>query len=474
MHSFKYFVENFLTEAQLSKGELTDANGRISEHAFHHAINSYYNKRVSGMSHEQALDELHHQSSQASFKKDGGESDEMKPFKKKLKHGRFDKLYSDTVKSAAHFIHHLHTEGFSVAGPPHATGAGQERGVEEKYGVSSNADVVVPIVKHSTETSEHSEDPLSSLKHGEGLLAGVSLKVSGYGESGKKSASDKLRGPGFAVLHHHISNLVGAVLGPTAKKNLDSLHKKAKSSLDFDEDHPLMQKTPDGKQTKLLAVKGVINSNPQLFKKTDKSGKELLAKITRRIPKGSEQAKQYDEIAKEKKLPTSDELHKHHEESSDKNSIPNYYSAAARALNRVYSKVRTHPDEHGRLLKNFHSEISGIPDRQSKERKVIRIFHVSVANDGEEPKTKVANLPRLLRNAHDFDIKNASDPNRQFSVSYTPGSQSFTIKRSTGSTLFSVSHDRRFTNIKSGSGLMPNKPIGKSLAFYKDRSWSGR
>jgi len=468
-------VENFLTEAELSKGELTDANGRVSEHAFHYAINSYYNKRLSNMSHEQALNELHQQSSQASQKEDGGESDEMKPLKEKIKNNRFDKLYSDTVKSAAHFIHHLHTEGFSVAGPPHATGAGQEKGVEEKYGVSSNADVVVPIVKHGTETSEDSEDHLSSLKHGQKMLAGVSLKVSGYGESGKKSGSDKLRGPGFAVLHQHITDLVGNVLGQTAKRNLDLLHRRAKNSLDFDEDHPLMQKMSNSKQTKLLAVKSVINSNPELFKKTDKSGKELLGKITRRIPKGSQAAQQYDDIAaKTEGLPKAEDLHRYHEEASDESSIPNYYSAAAHALNRVYSKVRTRPDEYGRLAKTFHSEISGIPDRQSKERKVIRIFHVSTSNDGAEPKTKVANLPRLLRNAHDFDIKNAADRNRQISVSYTPGSQSFSIKRSTGDTLFSVGHDRRFTNIKSGSGLMPNKPLGKSLAFYKGTPWSGK
>jgi hypothetical protein len=222
-------VENFLTETEVGKGELTDANGRISEHAFHHAINSYHNKRLSGMGHEHALDELHQQSSQASFRKDGGNSEEMKPLKEKIGPDRFNKLYSDTVKSASHFIHHLHTEGFSVAGPPHATGAGQERGVEEKYGVSSNADVIVPIVKHSNETSADSEDHLSSLKPGKKIMAGVSLKVSGYGESGKKSSSDKLRGPGFAVLHQHVSNLVGNVLGQAAKKRLDVLHKKAKN-----------------------------------------------------------------------------------------------------------------------------------------------------------------------------------------------------------------------------------------------------
>ena len=469
-------MENFLTEAELSKGELTDANGRISEHAFHHAINSYHNKRLSGMGHEHALDELHQQSSEASQKEDGGESDEMKPLKKKIGPDRFNKLYSDTVKSASHFIHHLHTEGFSVAGPPHATGAGQERGVEEKYGVSSNADVIVPIVKHSNETSADSEDHLSSLKPGKKIMAGVSLKVSGYGESGKKSSSDKLRGPGFGVLHQHISDLVGNVLGQAAKKTLDVFHKKAKNSLDFDESHPLMQ-MHDAKQTKLLAVKGVINNsknekgNP-LFEKVDKSGKELLGQIIRRIPKGSEKAKKYDELAKEKKLPTADELHKHHEETSDESSIPNYYSGVSRALNRVYGEVRKQPDKFGRLVKNFHSEISGIPDRQSKERKVIRIFHVSTINAGDGPKTKVANLPRLLRNAHDFDIKNAAGPNRQFSVSHTPGAQSLTIKRSTGDTLFSVGQDRRFTNIKSGSGLMPNKPLGKSLVFHEGRPWS--
>ena len=165
-------------------------------------------------------------------------------------------------------------------------------------------------------------------------------------------------------------------------------------------------------------------------------------------------------------------MHKHHEETSDESSIPNYYSGVSDALNRVYGKVRTQPDENSRLVKNFHSEISGIPDRQSKERKVIRIFHVSTINAGDEPKTKVANLPRLLRNVHDFDIKNEAGPNRQFSVSHTPGAQSLTIKRSTGDTLFSVGQDRRFTNIKSGSGLMPNKPLGKSLVFHEGRPWS--
>ena len=505
--SFKYFIKNvdmFLEETLPdtgSRGKTTASNGKISEHAFHHGISMYMDARKSGKSHEEALDHVYENSESQHKNKKAGGSEEMAKHKNIVGESNFRKLYSDSIRSSTHFLHHLHNDGFEVSDKPHATGAAGEKAVEAHWGVKSNADLIVPVKNKNT-----GEEQSIKLAGSGKKSAGASLKVSGYGDTKKKSSGDKLRSPGIDQFHDALTNLVKqrhAALNTSPDSELAELnrkHKAIKNSLKDipkeyeDETHidPRNVNKKTGKQiNKKESLLSVVSRTTTAVsgETVSKSGREKVSSIARKLQRRDNSEKFDVEAAKVRKSgiphPKAEDIidldKKLSAKKTEQSAAPEYFASAAKSMNKSYQS--THPSVQT-SVEGFHHTLTGVARRKSKERNTIRTFHVSINNTGENnsSSTKIVDLSRSLRNAHDKAFgRNKKESSRapSFVAAHNPSTASFNIKSPSHNdeTVASVTSDRDFIGIKAGSALIPpesrTKPNGP-VRYYKDKPWESK
>ncbi len=498
--SFKYFIKNidmFLEETLPdtgSRGKTTASNGKISEHAFHHGISMYMDARKSGKSHEEALDHVYENSENQHKNKKSGGSEEMAKHKSIVGESNFRKLYSDSIRSSTHFLHHLHNDGFEVSDKPHATGAAGEKAVEAHWGVKSNADLIVPVKNKNT-----GEEQSIKLKGSGKKSAGASLKVSGYGDSKKKSSGDKLRSHGLDPFHKALTDLVTqrhAALGTSPDSELAELNRKhqaVKGSLkdipkEYDDKVHVDPRSGTQRKDSLLSVVSTTIKKTT-GDKVSKTGRERISSIARKLQRG-ENSKKFDAEAAEvrksgiphPKAKDIIDLDKSlSTKKTEQSAAPEYFASAAASMNKSYQS--THPSVQTSVEK-FHHALTGVARRKSKERNTIRTFHVSINNTGENnsSSTKIVDLSRSLRNAHDKAFgrnKKESSKAPSFVAAHNPSTASFNIKSPSHNdeTVASVSSDRDFIGIKAGSALIPpesrTKPNGP-VRYYKDKPWESK
>ena len=381
MLKFKQFLINETQSDHaeyVNTGQKTHYQGKVSEYSFYKAINHYHDLRSRGHSHENALahirDAVTTNSKHVASSED--DDDDIKAAAEKIGHSNVQKIINHSLISATHFIDHIHKHHGEIAGKAYWSGPEGEKVAAEKFGVKTNADIIVPIKpRHS--------DEADTIR-----LVGNSLKY-----NTKKGGKTKLRSLGLEQLHNHVVNL--------AVKHLyggDSNHRAIRA---FNNAYQatLGVTTVSGKA--LRFVESVLKKHGEKIPK--KIAPATMGQFLRHMSPNN--AGHYYPKMSPQETQEAERLYSEHQQRKKdvtQGPLSSYFSKTARMLNRLYAirNVYKPPRSLELGVHKMNRTITGIEEGRSQSAKTIPTYSVSVyAHKGPlETQTRIVNLSKWYNN----------------------------------------------------------------------------